>query len=181
MFYSKTWFFARCASVNMLKLIFSADQLSTPGFEVEWPQLSGKIMRKLFFLIPMWLKCHFVGSHRFQRNQEERLHDISYMCVLILGSGRPVRLSVLVTASYSFGGPGICYASAQMTWLIEHTGDKNQDSYASYYIHGLAVRGSAEDFLWLRASFLPDISHKMIHLMFFLSIWPNGEIVNVLL
>lgn len=74
--------------------------------------------------------------------------------MVISGGGRAIRWGVHVRSSYSFGGTWICYASAQMTWLKQPMGDKNQDSYASYYIHGLAVPGSAEDFFWLLTHFL---------------------------
>lgn len=113
----------------------------------------------LFFLV--WLKCHFFGSLRFQHNQVKHLHDISSVNVLILGTGRPVHMGVRVRYGNSFGGTRICYASAQMSWLKQHMGDKN--SYASYCIHGLAARGfPLTAHTVLRNSFLVNISNKMV-------------------
>lgn len=76
-----------------------------------------------------------------------------------------------------------CYASAQMSWLKQHMGDKNQNSYASYCIHGLAARGfplTAHTFLRL---FFWDISNKMVKLICVfgnLTKWEDLKCVSVI-
>lgn len=157
-----------------------------PGFQVEWPQLRGRIMRKLFFSDPNLAELSFCWLLQIPAQPTGTPTWYILGVCANFRQWETGRSSVLVTASYSFGGTGICYASAQMTWLKEHMGDKNQDSYASYYIHGLAVRGSAEHFLWLLA-----LSQGLLSAwyfkeddtfidFFFLSIWPKGKIRNVL-
>lgn len=127
--------FALCASVNMQKLIFSAEQSSTSWFSSWMATTEWENNEKTLFSNPDLAEMSFCWLPQIPAQPRGTLTwSILRVCVLILGSGSPVRSSVLVTASYSFGGTGISYASAQMTWLKEHMGDKNPDSCASFYL-----------------------------------------------